>query len=489
VPVLKAYLIAQFPIHRDKGCKGIDMKVRSLHSRQFVLGPKPALPDARFTSDEVWSGCFLSNDPSLPVMKLVDRSGQPWLLIGWAFQSALGLPPPHDQICSGHSAEVVAARVTWVGKWCLIGRDAGLYTDACAHLAVFYMPDRSSDNIWISSSPAILNDIDPATPEEIDPRMLEFCVGIYWYVPPRTRFARVRKLLPSQRISLNGRITGHGLFMPIETTSYDELVDELGEAITTSVSAMSGAFENVWIATSAGHDSRVVLAGALAAGVQAKAYTHEFDIMPEADKTYAPQIAAAAGYAHFWSRPKSIDANVLKLVDQHTAGHATSAIDRQFLACQQWDFGGENDVALRGGGFEVGRCYYHWIWPTDRSQMPDAETLVCNMRDKPSGSLRSAVHEWREWVAADKENRQFDWRDRVCMEQTYSGWFSYVELALSLAPLLSLNPVNCTRTYSLIMKVPQHLRSKTEHQKDVVRRLAPRLAEYPFLQSIVVPAD
>ena len=94
-----------------------------------------------------------------------------------------------------------------------------------------------------------------------------------------------------------------------------------------------------------GHDSRTLLATAVAAGVHVEAYTLELERIASADRDLPPRLAAAVGVPHRYIRPaRPPDPRRLALWDEHTAGHAVDA-DRELFAKGQLDRAG--DVRLR----------------------------------------------------------------------------------------------------------------------------------------------
>lgn len=463
----------------------IETEFSGAHRRQFVIGPEPFSVNGNWKHLELAAGLVLSHCPEVPIRIAVDASGSSWILIGRAYRTISNNPKPIEEISQTATDEIQSRYATWTGRWVLIGVDE-IHQDASSFLATFYRYDwRDSSKWWISSSPALLNLLSLHQEDSIDSRKVEFCTGIYWYTPPRTRFEEIRRLLPSQIMNLKtGTIRARPLCCPVSENSYDEVLLMLQECFTTAVTEISEEANVLWIATSSGHDSRVLLAAAVAAGLSPKTYTQEFTEMIESDRIYSEQIATSVGFEHFWCRDAELDIDRINAVEEHTVGHAVMAIDRKFIAKGQWDFGVVGDIALRGGGFETGRCYYWEMLPWNNNEVPHEKVILKGLNEPPDSSASLGIREWKEWVDNNPEF-ELDWRDRICLEQCYAGWFGYVEQALDMNDVVSINPVNSTRIYSLILKIDSKYRKTTEHQKELVRRLSPRLGEFPYVQSIL----
>lgn len=457
-----------------------------LHSRQFLLGPRPRYVGSDWQLVEPWPGRVLSFASDLPIQIIRDSDNGVWVLVGWAYQSEETLNTPALEIQNSKTSRVPGLRTTWSGRWALIG-EKDLFPDACGFLPIFYRKLPNSE-FWVSSSVALLDELSPHASQDIDSRRLNMSRGVYWFPPPSTRYRSINQLLPSQLLDTQRCAPAPiELLEPVAETSYEVLLDQVAHSMISVLKGISKDFPRVWIAVSAGHDSRVVLAAAVAGKVSVSTYTQTFDIMPIADRQYAPLIAAAAGYSHRFIDPKAQYTRVVNLADKHSGLQAPVAIDRQFLAAGQWDFCNSRDVVLRGGGFEIGRCYYYPNYFACGSELPSAQELVGGLGEPSDSSAQVGFNAWRTWVLDNPLATKMDWRDRVCMEQTYGGWFAAVEQLLTLAPPVSINPVNCTRTYSRILRMPEKYRATTQHQKDLVARIAPKLAEFPFVQSNVEP--
>ena len=80
----------------------------------------------------------------------------------------------------------------------------------------------------------------------------------------------------------------------------------------------------------------------------------------------------------------------------------------------------------------------------------------------------------------DPSGDQLDWRDRFYLENAVCGQTSCLEQALDLLEGSSFVTANSHRHYSLLLAVPQEVRSEAQHCRDLIQRLAPQLLQLPI---------
>jgi hypothetical protein len=235
----------------------------------------------------------------------------------------------------------------------------------------------------------------------------------------------------------------------------------------------------VWIPLTAGFDSRLVLAAALRADLPVRAYTNYRRRLSLADVELPGMLARAVGVPHEWHRPGHTRPEAEAAFDQHSAGD-TVGVDRGYWSRGQWDFVREGDSVLRGGCFEVGRCYYHRRLPMSPGSTPaPADEIARSLREPPGTPITPALAQWVEATTRTSVPR-LDWRDRFYLEQRLGGWLAALEQALDLVPGERVHIANAAATYALMLELPEDVRGRGQHQRDLVARLAPPLAEFPF---------
>jgi len=445
-----------------------------LHRRQFLLGPRAVRSEHGWRSLRLDGAGVLSHCPDLTVRVARDAEQAEWCLIGLAVQSDPARPDPDDEIRAARTAAIPALTRAWAGRWLLVG--AGhVYPDAAALRPCFFR--RMPDGCWASSSAALLAEHGGA---EADPRLLAWGKGIEWYPPPESRFAGVRRLLPSQALELAACEPVPWGFLPRPSSSrlYGETIALLEARLVTALTRLP-APRTLWLPTTAGIDSRVLLAIASHLGRPFQSFTHERPHLPIADRFLPPKLARSIGAAHRFVRPGRFSAAREKKYDAHTGRQSVDA-DRGYYARGQWNFLAAGDVVVHGGCFEVGRCFYYRRFPepAEPGRVP-AAAEIAGWLGEPADS--SAVAGLEQWVrhAAQHPLPWLDWRDRFYIEQRLAGWLSSLEHSLDLIDATRYHPANAAETFSLLLEVPRAERATGEHQRELVRRLAPALLELP----------
>jgi hypothetical protein len=424
----------------------------------------------------------LSSCPTLPVRIVPDRDGHVWALLGLALQSDPTRPDPADEIAAASSTDVPLIGSNWAGRWLLAG-NGRVYPDAGGLLGCYYArATKDGAHWWASSSAALLARI--AVPLEPTPaaHQLAHGHGVDWFPPPRSRLPGVRRLISSQALRLSdGEPESRAWLSDITgSLTYGEVLASLEQRLVTPLKRLPlRAGVTIWVPLTAGFDSRLVLAAALRAGVPVRAYTNYRRRLSLADLELPGHLARAIGVSHEWHRPGRPRPDAEAAFDEHSAGE-TVGVDRGYWSRGQWDFVREGDAILRGGCFEVGRCYYHRRLPmAPGSTPPTADEIARGLREPPGTPVGPALAEWLE-VLKRTPVQGLDWRDRLYLEQRLGGWLSALEQGLDITLGERVHIANAAATYNLMLELPEETRAQGQHQRDLVARLAPTLAEFPF---------
>jgi hypothetical protein len=237
----------------------------------------------------------------------------------------------------------------------------------------------------------------------------------------------VGRLLPSQLLDLSrGRPEPRSWLPDVAPRgSYEEVVGEVGQQLVTSLRRLASRIgsESVWVPLTGGFDSRLVLAAALRAGLPVRTYTNYRAGMSLADLELPELVARVAGVPHEWHRP--------------------------------------------------GRANAHGSVP------PPASTIAEGLREPPGTPAQAAL---AEWISTVDQSRVpgLDWRDRLYLEQRLAGWLSAVEQSLDLVFAERVHVANSAATYALLLSLPEDVRARSHHQRDLIALLFPPLAELPF---------
>ena len=430
-----------------------------LHGRQFLLGPRPMQPCEGWKAVELGPGLFLSHDPELPLRHTGGRA-----LIGTAVETTAGGPPPG-------TGEGASDTEGWSGRWALV-EDGRLRLDATGTLACAHRMIGSE--VWASSSPVLLGQLDPALARAETP--IAHGRGMDWYPPPSSGIDGVAWLLPSQALQLDdGRVAALPLPAPAPTDDYAAQLAALERRLVSAVTGLGDVSGDVWVPLTGGRDSRLVLAATLAAGLGVRTYTLDHRDIDRADRELPPQIARACGIEHRFVKASRTDSRRLELWDRHTAGQAVDA-DAGFFAAGQLEHLAGAGVELYSNVLEVGRGYYKAALPADLPPTP-AETAAVVDRELPS-ARPEGVLAWAQWLHATHDAR-WDWRERFYVEQRLAGWLGAIGQGIDLTGIPRVHPANCAAYLADTLGIVPSIRESGRHQDDLTERLSPSLAGFP----------
>jgi hypothetical protein len=459
-----------------------------LHHRQFVIGPEPLLVGEGWISEEIGPSLHLSRCPDLPAQSVTDGRGVRWHLLGIALQTAAGRRSPPEELASHESGSLLDLYGSWSGRWILLC-ESELHLDASGLLGCCYrsVPSGAITELWVSSSPAVLASLPGRPrPHGTAPR-LHWAKGMEWYPPPRSRFAGVNRLLPTQILSLepgerNHRVSPRPPLMAVAEPRDDEaVVDELQRVLVTSLSNLRERDDAVWLPLTGGLDSRLILATARHVGLRLTTFTHQWRLMPSGDRALPPRLAAELGYDHQFVPPGASSRRRRQLFDAHTAGHCVE-FDRTLFSRGQWSAFAAPAVILRGGAFEVARCFYYRKFPeaaTDDLAERIAHRFHFREFHPNSSAHFDGIAEWTEWVERTPYPG-LDWRDRLYLEQRLGGWVSSIEQALDLTAYERFYLANSHLYISTALGLSEDARRVGRHHVELIRRMAPELLRFPF---------
>ncbi len=363
------------------------------------------------------------------------------------------------------------ATESWAGRWILIA-DGRVQLDAAGTLGCYYR--RVGSELWLSSSPELLRELEPAL--GLPSVELVHETGMDSVPPPGSGIDGVSRLLPSQTIGFDGSIRRRPLLPPVEDASYEDRLASLEGRLRTAVLGLAARGGPIALPLSGGRDSRLVLSAAVAEGIRVEPYTLAYPNMPRADLELPPRLCAAVGYDHRLVLPEALDEDRLRLFDRHTALH-TIDIDREFFARRQLDAVAGAALDLGGGVFETGRCYYHGGIPVELPATP-AETAAAIQAVLPTGRYE-ALEGWARWIH-ETQTPDLDWRDRLYIEQRVAGWLSAVSLGLDLAGVQRVHVASCGAYLAETLALPADVRRLGFHHDHLIERLAPALGRFPF---------
>jgi hypothetical protein len=449
------------------------------HRRQFIIGPAPVAVDDRWTSTAIGGGLYLSHQQALPVAVVRDRDGGAWYLLGIAVQADPARGTPVEAIATARSTEMGALTATWAGRWVLIG-DGTVRTDAGGLMGCFYGRDPCEGKLLVSSSAALVRQQigsgEPSLP-------LRYEVGMDWYPPPASRFAGVRRLLPSQTLALSD---GHGpvrhrpLVNDHVSTPYEETLAYLETSLRTALRNLTADKPSVWLALTGGYDSRVLLAAMWREGLDFTTFTWEVPGMSSADRVIPPMLARDAGIPHRFVDRHRFDDERLRMLDEHTALH-TVDLDRELYPSGQYDDFPAGAMVISTALFEVGALYYHdkLAARPDEAARSIEQAFGFAEHHAESAAHRDGLREWAEWIHAHPEPA-IDWRDRFYWEQRGAGWAAAFLQGSDLVEVETVTPANCESVLAAMLRIDPARRRGKRWEVDLAYRMAPFVTDHPY---------
>jgi asparagine synthetase B (glutamine-hydrolysing) len=225
--------------------------------------------------------------------------------------------------------------------------------DRCG-LQHMYVREEADGTVWAASSSFALAALG-ATPD-IDAAAEWLAAG--HFVSERTFAREVRKLGPGEVLELDESVRSSRVRPRPERAGHQDSEARYRAALLSAISA-AGRESGLAAELTGGLDSRAILAGRLAAGVEARSWTiGESDC---ADQRTVERLRHASPFDHL---AIAVDGGAAHVADRaremHELGDGeVNALEYAPLLFAFERLGGEVAVSLSGAGGEIGRAYYH----------------------------------------------------------------------------------------------------------------------------------
>lgn len=445
------------------------------HRRQFVIGSSAYLPNENWQSDRLSENKWLSYCQDLRICRATDLDGVEWTLLGMAIETTAKIEP-QEAIAKLSTTEVSDRYSSWAGRWLLIG-NCQIHLDANGLLGCFY--GESAGDLWLSSSPVLLAQI--LDTDLKDDRDLVYGRGMAWYTPPRSGFQQIKRLLASQKINLiTGEISPRPLMRKIaRDRSYEETITLVEDALVTALQNLGRQQQPLYLGLTGGYDSRLMLAIAVKAGIDFTTFTRVAERMSVADRILPPKLARQCGIPHVFLRnkPPQEQQQRRQLVRQHAGNNVSNGDAEPFVMGVRDKLRG---ISFGGHGFAIASGF-HTLRQLPATFTPDRSAVqIAQLFGEPADSSAvTGIKEWLFWVQQHPQPH-LDWRDRFFLEQRQAGWLSSKEQVYDLTDLTRFPILNASRTYSLLLSIPEAKRLGSLVQVALLERLAPQLCRYPF---------
>jgi hypothetical protein len=431
----------------------------TLHQRQFIIATHEILHAKGWQSLKLSDEFILSFQSALRIESVPNRDRK-ILLLGERY--AIAELPSHEkltELCSGRFAII---------EWPYI------YGDATNLLSIFY--SAASGEPIISSSPALLAVYGSFGQSE---RKLHWG-GINWFPGPGSRVNLGRKLLRDQRLHIPSLQVEHFPRTIEPCDSFEAARESLATSLVALAQQISGRSQTVYLALTAGRDSRTLAAAFLAAGLRFETFTQRFDGVAENDIKIAAQISRSFGIRHHVIDLEPRDDQALQIWRQHTLSSYCDADDNRLFLGNSYRFLRRGDVFVVGGVFEFGRHFFAEVIRDLTYENAQGRELWARFESDAEADPHTVacLDEWLSWRR--KHPNGLDLTDGFYLDQRIGGWLASIEQALDTLPGISINPANCGRILSALITPTTADRLSGRLQQEAVATLEPKLLRFPI---------
>ena len=204
------------------------------------------------------------------------------ILLGNAYQCECNKKSPIEELKRAYqlNADIVETYKTWSGRWVLIWKNES-HLDAGGMLGVFYMITEKS--YYISSSLALI-ELLTGTPQRKQ-AALQWDKGGAWNPLPLTILESVKKLLPTQLITINGSLTIQPRLAvkKYKDKTKEELLRRIIELNISLLHNIDKQSKKTVLSLTSGVDSRTQFALLLSSGIKFSTVTYEKPRISKAD--------------------------------------------------------------------------------------------------------------------------------------------------------------------------------------------------------------
>jgi asparagine synthetase B (glutamine-hydrolysing) len=465
---------------------GVDVSVLSKHLLESV-----PFPDPRAVCVDVWTSAdarlaivLASNEG--PVAVSAGASGCVWTHIGQLYQSPL-------VSATENLARDVAATP---GRWSAIAIDGRARmlvaaTSPSGAEPLFYAVREGCVYVSSSARAAAAAVGWSGTTTTV---ALTSMVNNGFVASRRTPFDGVESLPPGSALIVDDtgrRVHDHlATILQSQRRATDAELDELHDAFVASFQPLRAAGQPVNLSLSGGKDSRLVLAGLLACGVEVRAST--LATGAPADVEIATEVARVARIQHELRSPAAVGAlppsrridlysetvHTLRLTDGMLHGYKSFGHATTFRS---------EPVTLAGGGGEVLRGGYGHGLLSPKLQPPAA--LVTRELHKGFGRHSAVIRpeatiEYDDILRAELAERYHGLSEAQILDRSYLDYRSAGWLARSIRAqsrtASAVHPACDNALMSVALRIDPSERSSERPLHELMRRLLPKLAALPF---------
>ena len=420
----------------------------------------------------VYGGVYLYVSEDLPIKTGRTANDKPYILIGEAYCCNVFPFEASDDLNVSVSEELAALTSHWTGRWVLVlGNE--LITDSCGLMSAFYF--QNGKRWMVSSSLALIYQAAELNSEKtVAPQ------GLTWQMLPLTIQPSVRLLFCTQKIVIGNPLETQYIdrFSAWKDIAFEERVDKITNSLTTALKNMEKfSGRKIWLALTAGKDSRLTFAAAMKAGVSFDTYTARHRNMSEADKHLPNEISAKYGIKHHLLDKGKYSQLKFEEYVAFTGGNSLGA-DAEFYATGQFAQIPDDAVIIKSGLFEAGQSYARRIAGGDET------SFVAGMRAyyRSSFTDEDQVRALDEWIEYQRRYPMLgiDIRDRFYLEQRLNGWAAAIEHSLSINAFSSIQIANSSIVLGCLLYASDEDRKNSHLALEMIKCLDEKLLDFPI---------
>ena len=463
-----------------------------LFRRQFILGPRFVDSLRGWKRVEIREAIRATVHPDLPVTT-ASEGRRSLTLLGFLFDPSN--PEAGDrEIVSKLLRQLTEASPTHSfveatydlgGRWILIADDGAavrLFHDAMGMRTVFYTDRSRHAESWCASQPGLIAETLGLTPDpEAQAQFVQSSIHREWpeYIWPGDRclYAEVRHLLPNHLLDLTtGACRRYWPDRSIGRMELAEGAEESSRLLRQLVRAAAHRFP-LALATTAGWDTRLILAASRDVVGQMRFFTHR--TANDADVTMAPRLLARFGLTHqMLPVPERMDPEFERIylrnvTDAHEYwGRLAQGMygrypgDRVCVTANAFEIT-RTRIRLEAGENVTARALARWHWLAENLQ----ERLESNAY---------VVKAWEDWLAGVGDLHDVHVLDLFYWEH-YSGNFAAIGEVEHDIIADFFTPPNCRRLLTTMLAVDDVHRDHDDPRLyvEMIRRLWPELLRVP----------
>jgi len=465
------------------------------YRRQFVLGPRYVDRLSFWNRAEVRPGIRVTAHPELPITQAKEGKRSVTLL---GFLLDPDRPEASNEgivlellrrLAEAPGEEPYESTSGLGGRWVLItddGERVRLFHDAMGLREVHWVDPAVAGDVWAASQPAPLTELLPL---RRDPRAESEYVSSdvyrewseYRWPADTSVYTGVRRLLPNHALDLlGGRVRRYWPDRPLGSLSLDEGTKASSDLLTGLIQAASRRFP-LALATTAGWDTRLMLAGSRAVAPKLHFFTRNRTENP-ADVTTAPRLVRKLGFVpHLIPLPESMSPEFGAIYRGNvTEAHVFWGRMAEGMS-KSWPAG---YVSMTGNAAEIVRV---------RLRMEPGEVLSARLlarlmstADRFQDRLENipfVVEAWQRWLDGLGELHGIDPLDLFYWE-CHSGAFAAPGGTEYDIVYETFTPHDCRRLLTTMLAVDERYREH-DHPKlyvTMIRRMWPELLSEPVNQ-------